>query len=63
VKGTFGRGLTIVEGSIGARVARLDFNYAYNASCAYDDRWMCPLAPEENRLGTSIAAGELAYHQ
>lgn len=58
VKGTFGRGVTI-DGD----AARLDFNYAYNASCAYDDRWLCPLAPQENHLAGSITAGELAYHQ
>jgi len=58
VKGTFGRGVTIVDGTR----ARLDFNYAYNPSCAYDDRWACPLAPPENRLTAAIPAGELAYH-
>ncbi len=36
----------------------LDFNYAYNPSCAYDPRWACPLAPEENRLTIPIEAGE-----
>jgi uncharacterized protein len=36
----------------------LDFNYAYHPSCVYDDRWSCPLAPEENRLGVRITAGE-----
>ena len=40
----------------------LDFNYAYNPSCAYDDRWVCPLAPRENRLPFAVRAGELAYH-
>jgi hypothetical protein len=35
---------------------------AYNPSCAYDDRWACPLAPPENRLTEPIRAGELAYH-
>ncbi|GIF74336.1 DUF1684 domain-containing protein [Asanoa siamensis] len=58
VKGTFGRGLEVLgEGRV-----RLDFNYAYNPSCAYDDRWACPLAPEENRLAPPIEAGELNYH-
>ncbi len=28
----------------------LDFNYAYNPSCSYSDRYVCPLAPPENRL-------------
>ena len=36
----------------------LDFNYAYNPSCAYDPRWSCPLAPPENRLDVPIEAGE-----
>lgn len=58
VKGTFGRGLTL----LGADRVRLDFNYAYNPSCAYDDRWACPLAPPENRLTEAIRAGELTYH-
>mgnify|MGYP004514032739 CR=1 FL=1 len=58
VKGTFGRGLTL----LGDAAVRLDFNYAYNPSCVYDDRWACPLAPPENRLTTEIRAGELNYH-
>ena len=37
----------------------LDFNYAYNPSCAYDPRWSCPLAPPENRLDVAVEAGEL----
>jgi uncharacterized protein (DUF1684 family) len=36
----------------------LDFNFAYNPSCAYDPRWVCPLAPAENRLAIAIEAGE-----
>ncbi len=39
----------------------IDFNYAYNPSCAYDDRWHCPLAPIENHLSVRIPAGEKAY--
>lgn len=41
----------------------LDFNYAYNPSCAYNDLWVCPLAPVENRLHVSIPAGEQIYKQ
>jgi uncharacterized protein (DUF1684 family) len=29
----------------------------YNSSCAYDERWVCPLAPGENRLGVRVEAG------
>lgn len=36
----------------------LDFNFAYNPSCAYDARWICPLAPPANRLVVEIRAGE-----
>jgi uncharacterized protein len=36
----------------------LDFNFAYNPSCAYDPRWVCPLAPPDNRLAVPIRAGE-----
>jgi uncharacterized protein (DUF1684 family) len=56
IKGTFGRGLEVD----GDRIT-LDFNYAYNPSCAYDSRWACPLAPFENRLDAPVTAGELAF--
>ncbi len=39
----------------------LDFNFAYNPSCAYHPRWNCPLAPVENWLKVPIRAGEKAY--
>jgi uncharacterized protein len=39
----------------------LDFNYAYNPSCAYNICWTCPLAPVENRLTVPIPAGEMKY--
>jgi uncharacterized protein (DUF1684 family) len=58
VKGTHGRGVQLLGGD---RV-RLDMNYLYNPSCAYDDQWLCPLAPPENRITKPIQAGELKYH-
>ncbi len=54
IKGTHGRGLVW----LGAQRVRLDFNYLYHPSCAYSDRWTCPLAPEENRVTAPIRAGE-----
>jgi uncharacterized protein (DUF1684 family) len=57
VKGTHGRGVQL----LGAGRVRLDMNYLYNPSCAYDDRWLCPLAPPENRVTARIAAGERTY--
>jgi uncharacterized protein len=57
VKGTYGRGVQL----LGDGRVRLDMNYLYNPSCAYDDRWLCPLAPAENRVTERIAAGEQTY--
>lgn len=37
----------------------LDFNFAYNPSCAYSDRYVCPLAPRANRLPAPVRAGEM----
>ena len=36
----------------------VDFNFAFQPSCAFDPRWACPLAPPENRLDVAIRAGE-----
>jgi uncharacterized protein (DUF1684 family) len=38
----------------------LDFNLAYNPSCAYGEpeRFQCPVTPAENRLPISVIAGE-----
>lgn len=41
---------------------RLDFNEAYNPTCAYSDQYDCPLPPMENWLEVSIEAGEKAFH-
>jgi uncharacterized protein len=44
-------------GSDGSRLV-LDFNFAYNPSCAYDPKWACPLSPPANRLAAAVEAGE-----
>jgi uncharacterized protein (DUF1684 family) len=36
----------------------LDFNRAYNPSCAYSPRWNCPYPPKENHLKIRVEAGE-----
>ncbi|MBI4259931.1 MAG: DUF1684 domain-containing protein [Actinobacteria bacterium] len=41
----------------------LDFNFAYNPSCAYDPMWDCPLAPPSNRLAVPVRAGERSPHR
>jgi len=57
-KDTDGLVLEITPGSLELTI---DFNYAYNASCAYSSRWACPLAPPENRLRVPVRAGERVY--
>jgi uncharacterized protein (DUF1684 family) len=36
----------------------LDFNMAYNPSCAYNEKFVCVLPPRENMLDIEIQAGE-----
>lgn len=36
----------------------LDLNFAYAPSCAWDDRWSCPLPPPGNRLSIAVEGGE-----
>ena len=51
---------TIKSADLGREGDRLviDFNYAYNPSCAYNPQYQCPLAPQENWLPVPIRAGE-----
>jgi len=58
IKNTDAGCLEVIPGS---RRVIVDFNYAYNPSCAYNHRWACPLAPQENWLKVPIEAGERAY--
>ena len=39
----------------------LDFNEAYNPTCAYNEAYECPLIPMENWLEVRIQAGEQQY--
>ena len=36
----------------------LDFNYAYNPSCAFSPAYDCPYPPASNRLAVAVTAGE-----
>ena len=40
----------------------LDFNEAYNPTCAYAEDYSCPLPPAENWLDVAIEAGEQTPH-
>jgi uncharacterized protein (DUF1684 family) len=51
-----GRYIDLVEKDNGVYV--IDFNNAYNPSCAYGGNYACPVTPGENRLPIAIPAGE-----
>jgi uncharacterized protein (DUF1684 family) len=63
-KETYGAGRYLLDtvkgadlGEAGGRLV-LDFNFAYNPSCSYDPRWVCPLTPPQNHLDAAVRAGE-----
>jgi uncharacterized protein (DUF1684 family) len=61
---TYGAGRYLLDTVKGADLGEqdgrlvLDFNFAYQPSCAYDPRWTCPLTPPANRLPVAVRAGE-----
>ena len=59
-EGTYGAGRYLDVQRHGNRLL-VDFNYAYNPYCAYNDAWSCPLTPFENRLAVPIRAGEKEF--
>lgn len=62
-KETYGAGRYIEVGVAEDDTVLLDFNYAYNPYCSYNDCWSCTLPPLENWLKTPIRAGELAFEE
>jgi len=64
--GTYGGGRYLIDTVKGADLGAgaepaslvLDFNFAYNPSCAYDPAWACPLAQPGNTVDVDIPVGE-----
>ena len=66
--GTYGGGRYLIDTIKGADLGMdaddgeatlvLDFNFAYNPSCAYDPAWACPLAQAGNTLAVEVPVGE-----
>jgi uncharacterized protein (DUF1684 family) len=64
--GTYGGGRYLVDTVKGADLGPgagvdslvVDFNFAYNPSCAYDPSWSCPLAQPGNTVREEIPVGE-----
>jgi len=51
-----GRYIDLIEKDDGLYV--IDFNMAYNPSCAYGGKFPCPVTPEENKITVPVLAGE-----
>lgn len=66
---TYGAGRYLLDTVKGADLGQrdgslvMDFNFAYQPSCAYDPRWTCPLAPPSNRLSVPVRVGERVARQ
>ena len=68
--GTYGGGRYLIDTIKGAhlgldasdRTLVIDFNFAYNPSCAYNPIWACPLAPVGNTVLVDIPVGERCSH-
>ncbi len=61
-KETYGAGRYLEPEPLGGDRFLVDFNYAYNPYCAYDDAWSCPLTPWENHIKVPVKAGEKNFH-
>ena len=57
-----GRYLDLRIPPAGTTLITLDFNCAYNPSCAYSHGYACPIPPAENRLAIAIPAGVQSDH-
>jgi uncharacterized protein (DUF1684 family) len=61
-KETYGGGRYLYLSMPAAKETFLDFNLAFNPSCAYgSESFSCPLPPKENFLPIEIKAGEKSY--
>jgi uncharacterized protein (DUF1684 family) len=49
-----------VESMSGGKVL-IDFNRAYNPFCQFNEKYICPFAPEENWLPIGVRAGEKRF--
>jgi uncharacterized protein (DUF1684 family) len=41
----------------------IDFNKAYNPSCAYNEKYSCPIVPRVNYISTEVKAGVNAFEK
>jgi len=60
-EGTYGGGRYIDLRIPNKDFISIDFNRAYNPSCAYNKKYSCPIVPKINHLRTSVLAGVKAF--
>lgn len=54
---TYGGGRYVEPVKMDENKLMIDFNRAYNPYCAYNDRYSCPIVPQENFVNLRIEAG------
>ena len=66
---TYGGGRYILDTIKSADLGRqndrwvIDFNFAYTPSCAYSDRYVCPLASPASRVTAAVRSGERMWRR
>lgn len=58
---TYGGGRYIDLRIPGEDMISIDFNRAYNPSCAYNKKYSCPIVPKVNHLKTRVLSGVRAF--
>jgi hypothetical protein len=58
---TYGAGRYLEPEEMPDGTLLVDFNFAYNPYCAYNEAWSCPIPLPENRLRLAIRAGEMSF--
>ena len=58
-----GRYINIPKGNLAGSTLVIDFNEAHNFYCAYNEKYICPVPPEENKLPIPVPVGEKKFPQ
>lgn len=58
-----GRYINIPKENLSGNTLVIDFNEAHNFYCAYNEKYICPVPPAENKLPIAVPVGEKTYSQ
>ncbi|PLK43507.1 DUF1684 domain-containing protein [Emticicia sp. TH156] len=56
-----GRYINIPKDALVGSKIEIDFNNAHNFYCAYNESFICPIPPKENKINAEVRAGEKTY--